>query len=149
MLTALMTLAGAAQAATFVYVSNAEDGDIGTYTLLPDGNLLPGVRVGAGKPVMPMSVSPDRRFLYAAVRSKPFAVITYAIDRKTGELHKRSGAALAESLPYIAVDKTGSFLLGASYGGARPAFGASPFTRRPAWTSCSSSWRPRRCPTTR
>ena len=108
LLTLLMALAGAAQAATFVYVSNAEDGDIGTYTLLPDGSLLPGARVAAGKPVMPMSVSPDRRFLYAAVRSKPFAVITYAIDRKTGALSKRSGAALAESFPYIAVDKTGS-----------------------------------------
>jgi 6-phosphogluconolactonase len=79
MLTALMTLAGAAQAATFVYVSNAEDGDIGTYTLLPDGSLVPGPRVAAGKPVMPMSVSPDRRFLYAAVRSKPFTVVTYSM----------------------------------------------------------------------
>ena len=117
MLTALMALTGAAQAGTFVYVSNAEDGDIGIYTLLPDGSLLPGARVGAGKPVMPMSVSPDRRFLYAAVRSKPFTVITYAIDRNTGALSKRSDAALAESFPYIAVDKTGSFLLGASYGG--------------------------------
>src|SRR5207244_6301581 len=116
-LTAVRALAGAAQAAPFVYVSNAEDGDIGTYTLLSDGNLLPGARVGAGKPVMPMSVSPDRRFLYAAVRSKPFAVITYAIDPKTGALSKRSGAPLAESFPYIAVDKTRSFLLGASYGG--------------------------------
>jgi len=54
---ALMSLAGAAQAATFVYVSNAEDGNIGTYTMLPDGDLLPGARVEAGKPVMPMSVS--------------------------------------------------------------------------------------------
>ncbi len=116
-LAALMTLPGAAHAATFVYVSNAEDGDIGMYTLRPDGSLLPGARVAAGKPVMPMSVSPDRRFLYAAVRSKPFAVITYAIDRTTGVLSKRSGAALAESLPYIRVDRTGSFLLGASYGG--------------------------------
>jgi 6-phosphogluconolactonase len=115
--TALMTLTGAAHAGTFVYVSNAEDGDIGMYTLRPDGSLLPGARVAAGKPVMPMSVSPDRRFLYAAVRSKPFAVITYAIDRTTGALSKRSGAALAESLPYIRVDRTGSFLLGASYGG--------------------------------
>src|SRR5437879_5123662 len=117
MLIAVMALAGAAQAATFVYVSNAEDGDIGTYTLLPEGNLLPGAHVGAGKPVMPMSVSPDRRFLYAVVRSKPFAVITYAIDPKTGALSKRSDAPLAESFPYIMVDKTGSFLLGASYGG--------------------------------
>ena len=117
LLALLMTLAGAAQAATFVYVSNAEDGDIGAYTLLPDGSLVPGARVAAGKPVMPMSVSPDRRFLYAAVRSKPFAVITYAIDRKTGALTKRSDAALAESFPYITVDKTGTVLLGASYGG--------------------------------
>src|SRR5215472_13082300 len=116
-LTVLMPLAGAAQAATFVYVSNAEDGDIGTYTLLPDGSLRPGARVEAGKPVMPMAVSPDRRFLYAAVRSKPFTVITYAIDRTTGALTKRSTAALAERFPYITVDKTGSFLLGASYGG--------------------------------
>ena len=116
MLAALMALT-AAEAGTFVYVSNAEDGDIGTYTFMPDGSLQPGARVGAGKPVMPMSVSPDRRFLYAAVRSKPFTVITYAIDRNTGALSKQSEAALAESLPYIAVDKTGSFLLGASYGG--------------------------------
>ncbi len=116
-LIALMALTGAVHAATFVYVSNAEDGDIGTYTLQPDGGLVPGARVAAGKPVMPMTVSPDRRFLYAAVRSKPFAVLTYAIDRKTGELQKRSGAALAESLPYITVDRTGRFLLGASYGG--------------------------------
>ena len=113
----LALLMTAAHAATFVYVSNAEDGDIGMYTLRPDGSLLPGARVAAGKPVMPMSVSPDRRFLYAAVRSKPFAVITYAIDRTTGALSKRSGAALAESLPYIRVDRTGTFLLGASYGG--------------------------------
>ena len=39
MLAALMTLTGAAHAATFVYVSNAEDGDIGMYTLRPDGSL--------------------------------------------------------------------------------------------------------------
>ena len=117
LLALLMTSAGAAQAATFVYVSNAEDGDIGAYALLPDGSLVPGARVAAGKPVMPMSVSPDRRFLYAAVRSKPFAVITYAIDPKTGALTKRSDAVLAESFPYIRVDKTGTVLLGASYGG--------------------------------
>ena len=48
-LIALVALAGAAQAATFVYVSNAEDGDIGAYTLLPDGTLVPGPRVAAGK----------------------------------------------------------------------------------------------------
>ena len=114
---AVMTLAGVTQAATFVYVSNAEDGTIGMYTLGADGALLPGARVAAGKPVMPMSVSPDKQFLFAAVRSKPFTVITYAIDRGTGALKQLSTGPLAESFPYIQIDQTGRYLLGASYGG--------------------------------
>jgi 6-phosphogluconolactonase len=113
----LMTLAGAAQAATFVYVSNAEDGNIDLYALRADGVLQPGPRFDAGKVVMPMSVSPDKRFLYAGVRSKPFTVVTYSIDGKTGALKQLSTAPLAESFPYIAVDRTGRYLLGASYGG--------------------------------
>jgi 6-phosphogluconolactonase len=116
-LSALVSLPGVAQAATFVYVSNAEDGNIGTYQMQSDGTLQPGPRVDAGKVVMPMAVSPDKRFLYAAVRSKPFTVITYAIDRQTGALRQLSTAPLAESFPYIAVDRTGRYLLGASYGG--------------------------------
>jgi 6-phosphogluconolactonase len=116
-LSALLTLAGASQAATFVYVSNAEDGNIGMYTLSTGGTLQPGSRVDAGKPVMPMSVSPDKHFLYAAVRSKPFTVVTYSIDPRTGTLTQLSTAPLAESFPYIHVDKTGRWLLGASYGG--------------------------------
>jgi 6-phosphogluconolactonase len=112
-----MTLAGAATAATYVYVSNADDANISVYTLQPDGTLQPGARVEAAKLVMPMSVSPDRRYLYASIRSKPFTVITYAIDPKTGDLKQLSTAPLAESYPYITVDKTGRFLLGASYGG--------------------------------
>src|SRR5919106_2238251 len=116
-LSVLMTLVGAAQAATFVYVSNAEDGNIGMYTLGADGRLQPGPLVEAGKPVMPMSVSPDKRFLYAAVRSKPFTVISYSIDRRTGALKQVSSAPLADSFPYIQVDQTGRYLLGASYGG--------------------------------
>jgi 6-phosphogluconolactonase len=113
----LAASAGTAAAETFVYVSNAEDGDIGVYTLKADGALQPGARVKAGNLVMPMAVSPDKRFLYAAVRSKPYAVFAYAIDRKSGELAKLSGAPLAESYPYISVDRTGRVLLGASYGG--------------------------------
>jgi 6-phosphogluconolactonase len=117
LLSTLMTLAAAAQAATFVYVSNAEDGTIGTYTLEASGTLRPGPRVDAGKVVMPMSTSPDKRFLYAALRSKPFTVVTFAIDRATGGLKQLSTAPLADSFPYIQVDRTGRFLLGASYGG--------------------------------
>jgi 6-phosphogluconolactonase len=102
--------------ATFVYVSNADDGDIGMYTLQADGSLRPGPRFKAEKVVMPMTVSPDKRFLIAAVRSKPFAAYTYEIDRGTGALTLVGTGPLAESLPYIALDRTGHYLLGASYG---------------------------------
>src|SRR5580765_3649056 len=106
-----------AVAGTYVYVSNAEDGDIGVYALQSDGQLAPGARVPAAKVVMPMTVSPDRKHLYAGVRSKPFSVIQYAIDAKTGALRQVATAPLAESFPYISTDRTGRFLFGASYGG--------------------------------
>jgi 6-phosphogluconolactonase len=116
-LSVLLMTAGTVHAATYVYVSNAEDGNIGVYTMESDGTLKPGDRVEAGKLVMPMSVSPDKRFLFAAVRTKPFTAVTYAIDRKTGALKQVAKGPLAESLPYILADKTGRYLLGASYGG--------------------------------
>ena len=45
----LLSLASSAPvlAGTFVYVSNAEDGDIGMYTLQADGSLQPGPRFKA------------------------------------------------------------------------------------------------------
>ena len=103
-------------AATFVYVSSAEDGDIGMYTLQPDGSLQPGARFKAEKVVMPMTVSPDKRFLVAGVRSKPFSAYTYSIDRRSGALQLVGTGPLAESFPYISFDRTGRYLLGASYG---------------------------------
>ena len=116
---AITTLVGGAPAlaATFVYVSNADDGDISTYRMLDSGDLQAGARVKAASVVMPMVVSPDRRFLYAASRAKPYRVHVYAIDRGTGALSQFSSSPLAESFPYISLDRTGRFLLGASYGG--------------------------------
>jgi 6-phosphogluconolactonase len=101
---------------TYVYVSNAEDGDIGLYTLQPDGTLQAGARFRAEKPVMPMTVSPDKRYLVAAVRSKPFSAWTYSIDRASGALKLVGTGPLAESFAYITFDRTGRYLLGASYG---------------------------------
>jgi 6-phosphogluconolactonase len=119
-LTALLSLAFSAEAsaaATYVYVSNNEDGDIGMYTLMADGSLKPAGRIpAAGKVVMPMSVSPDKRFLVAGVRTKPFVAQTYSIDRKTGALASVGTGPLHESFPYIYFDRTGRYLLGASYG---------------------------------
>jgi 6-phosphogluconolactonase len=105
-----------AQAATFVYVSNSEDGDIGMYTMQSDGSLRPGPRFKAEKIVMPMTVSLDKRVLVASVRSKPFSAYTYSIDRASGQLTLVGTGPLAESLPYISFDRSGRFLFGASYG---------------------------------
>ncbi|MEO8159711.1 MAG: beta-propeller fold lactonase family protein [Betaproteobacteria bacterium] len=112
-----LTASGPALAATFVYVSNAEDGDISTYAMQPDGTLRAGARVPAAKLVMPMATSPDKRFLYAASRSKPYAVHAYTIDRSSGALTPLPTSPLADSMPFISLDRTGRFLFGASYGG--------------------------------
>ena len=100
---ALTTLIGHAPAlaGTFVYVSHADEGDIGVYSVQTDGSLKPGERAKAANVVMPMAVSPDRRFLYAAARSKPYSVFVYAIDPNTGALKTLSVSALVESFPYI------------------------------------------------
>lgn len=100
---------------TCVYVSNAADGDIATFSMQPDGTLLPGARVKAADAVGPLAVSPDRRFLYAAVRSKPFSVHVYAIDPGGGALAPLAVSPLAESFPYLSLDQTGRYLFGASY----------------------------------
>src|SRR5260370_16728138 len=114
----LLSLASSAPvvAGTFVYVSNAEDGDIGMYTLQADGSAEAGLRFKAAKLVMPMAVSTDTRYLIAAVRSKPFQAYSYSIDKSSGALNLVGTGTLAESYPYIALDRSGRFLLGASYG---------------------------------
>ena len=112
-----LVFAAHAHAVTFVYVSNADDGEIGMYTLRPDGTLQPGQRFKAGPSLGPMSVSPDKRFLVAASRAKPFTAHSFSIDRATGALKPVGTGPLAESLPYIEHDRTGRYLLSASYGG--------------------------------
>ena len=105
-------------AKTFVYVSNAQDGNIDAYTLdKSTGALAPIGKTEAGKLVMPMTVSRNKKFLYAAVRSDPFRVLTYAIDPKTGALTQKASAPLPDSMPYVSTDTTGRFLFTASYGG--------------------------------
>lgn len=106
---------GTAATASFVYVSNAADGNIGCYRMLPDGTLQPGARAQAADLVGPLAVSPDRRWLYAGVRSMPFSVHTYAIDAMSGALAPLAVAPLAASCPYISLDRTGRWLFAASY----------------------------------
>jgi 6-phosphogluconolactonase len=101
---------------TFVYVSSADEGDIGTYEMLPTGELIVGMRVKAAPLVMPMAVNAKLKLLYAGSRSKPYSVLTYRIDPNTGMLNLLNNSPLAESFPFISLDKTGRYLFGAGYG---------------------------------
>jgi 6-phosphogluconolactonase len=112
-----------AASATYVYVSNAESNDI--YVLRMDSQtgelrlletvMIPGI-VKSGMSV-PLAVSPDKRFLFAATRGEPQSVVTFAIDQQSGKLKHRGSGPLSDSMPYIATDRTGRFLFAASYPG--------------------------------
>jgi 6-phosphogluconolactonase len=77
---------------------------------------VPGTEIPSPTSI-PMAPSPDRRFLYAALRSPPFPVSSFAIDRASGRLTLLGTAPLPDSMAYITTDRTGRFLLGASYPG--------------------------------
>jgi len=101
-----------------VYVSNAESGDISVLHLdAANGALTPVQTVTVGGKVMPMALSPDRRRLYAARRSDPLEVLTFAIDAATGALTPLGSAPLPHSMAFVATDPAGRFLFSASYGG--------------------------------
>ena len=103
---------------TVVYVSNADSGDISVLRLdSPLGLLAPMQRIEVGAVVMPMALSPNRRFLYAAQRSEPWGVVSFAIDAASGRLERLGRARLPHSMAYIATDRSGRFLFSASYGG--------------------------------
>ncbi len=105
-------------AKTFVYVSAAADGTIAIFNMdLKTGGLKTIGKVRVGKMVMPLVLSPDRRFLYASIRSKPYSVSSYAVDGMTGGLALLSTVPLPDNMAYISTDKTGRFLLSASYAG--------------------------------
>ncbi|MGB8187451.1 MAG: beta-propeller fold lactonase family protein [Pseudolabrys sp.] len=105
-------------AKTFVYVSNAQDGNIDTYNMdMSTGALTPVGKTEAAKLVMPMTLSPNKKYLYAVIRSQPTRVLTYAIDPASGALTQKASAPLPDSMPYVSTDHTGRFLFTASYGG--------------------------------
>lgn len=113
-------------AATFVYVGSSDSQDVTVLKLKRGGELTPVAIVavpGPAKPggSLPMAVSPDKKRLYVGLRNEPYSAVTFKIDRKSGKLTLVGSGPLADSMAYIATDRTGRFLLSASYGGNKVA----------------------------
>ena len=111
---------------TVVYVSNAGSKEVFVLAMnratgaleLIEKTPLPGT----DKPSpasLPMATSPDKHFLYAQLRSEPYPVSTFAIDRTTGRLRHVAATPLVDQMAYINTDRTGKFMLAASYVGAK------------------------------
>jgi 6-phosphogluconolactonase len=101
---------------TVVYLSNADSGDISVLRMDARTGELTSLRSApVGGSSGPLAVSPDRRFLYVARRSPPFAVLAFTIDARSGELVPLGEAALPASMAYVATDRSGRQLLAASY----------------------------------
>jgi 6-phosphogluconolactonase len=105
---------------TIVYVSNADGREVLVYWMYPEtGDLSLIERVPVSGVAMPIAVSPDRRFLYVCLRSEPYSVSSFRIDPASGRLAPIATTPLPDNFAYIATDRAGRFLLGASYAGNR------------------------------
>jgi 6-phosphogluconolactonase len=119
--TLALTVALPATAATFVYVGCTDSNEIHVLQLDPqNGNLtpvervtIPGITKTAGS--TPMAISPDKKILFAATRGEPMVAASFRIDPATGKLSHIANGPLDGSMAYIATDRSGRFLLAASY----------------------------------
>ncbi|MGY8667374.1 lactonase family protein [Bradyrhizobium sp. UFLA05-109] len=118
--------ARAGMADTFAYVGNADSNDISVFRIDDKGEMSAvqtAPFAGIEKPgsSTPLAVTPDHRVLIAGVRSQPFSAVSFAIDQKTGTLKHIGNGPLADSMAYVMTDRTGKFVLSASYGGNKVA----------------------------
>ena len=106
-------------APTIAYVANADSREIMVWRLRAEtGEFSLIERVHVAGTVMPLAVSPSRRFLYASLRSEPFSVACFSIDHEDGRLAYIASAKFPDQMCYLATDRTGRFLLSASYQGS-------------------------------
>jgi 6-phosphogluconolactonase len=66
---------------------------------------------------VPLALSPGLDFLYAVLRTEPYAVLSYRVDPETGALALLGRAAVPASTPYVHADRSGRLLFGAAYQG--------------------------------
>jgi 6-phosphogluconolactonase len=112
------------EAATRVYVGNADSQDLTLFDLDDNGGLTARGKLSLQSPAQPgrsvlLATSPDKRFLYAAyLTDTRSTVASYSIDARTGALTQVGArTSLTDVMAYITTDRKGRFLLSASYAG--------------------------------
>lgn len=100
-----------------VLVANSGDGTISSFTLTNDR--LSRVSVNGGVPgCSTFAVDARRDLVYAAVKGDDPGIATLALDRNSGTLRHHSHRSLPDGgMNYLSLTRTGTALLGASYGG--------------------------------
>lgn len=96
-----------------VYVASPASQQIHVFALADTGELTPLQVVDTPGQVQPLVISPNGRWLHAAVRPD-FALISYRIETD-GRLETQGSAPLAGSASHTAISADGRFLLAASY----------------------------------
>jgi 6-phosphogluconolactonase len=110
-------------AQTYAYVMASDSGELFTLQLdTATGALthLDTIELRGGAPqagACSMALSKDDRHLYVALRSEPYAVLSFELDAATGRLSQIGEAALPHSMAFISTDNTDRWLFGASYPG--------------------------------
>jgi 6-phosphogluconolactonase len=114
----------AVDASACVYVANSDSQDLSVFLLRGDGSLAATGTVAVQRPAVTgrslvLTVRPDLAFLYAgyAMGGTHPAIATFALDPRSGFPTPLASTPIADSVAYIATDRDGKFLLGASYAG--------------------------------
>ncbi len=117
----LLGLAMGVHADTFIYVSMVPEQRIQIYRLdTKDGKLTPVEAVPVDGTPGALGVDPHKEFLFASIRSTS-KLASFRIDPATGKLKPLGTIALpkGESATFVSTDRTGRWLLTASYTGGK------------------------------
>ena len=100
------------------YVANAGSRDISVLELNQrDGTIRLIENVPAAGEVMHLAIGPGQKYLYASLTSEPYSVSSWGIASDTGKLRTIQTIPAADNMAYLFVDRSGRYLLGASYFG--------------------------------
>lgn len=100
---------------TFVYVANTESRELLVFRMDSNTGDLVLIEHVLGGRFNALAISPDKRFLFASLRDEPFGIASFTIDAASGTLKPLGEGRLPGPLAYVCVDRSGRWLLGASY----------------------------------